>query len=59
LSQMDADGKYDVLLGIEQFREHLGGVLAVTLPDGMGRKIEVSELDLGVVREGIAYLETV
>ena len=31
--------------GIEEFREHLGGELSITLPNGIGKKVEVHEID--------------
>ncbi len=51
------DGAWPLLDGIEEFRAHLGGELHVTLPDGLGRKIEVSSLDTGVIRQAAAWLE--
>ncbi|MCK5844267.1 MAG: 3-dehydroquinate synthase [Victivallales bacterium] len=38
-------GELAVLDGIEDFREHLGGILHVTLPDGIGRKKEITSID--------------
>lgn len=40
-----------VLAGLEEFREHLGGELCITLPKGIGGKVEVHEMDLPVLRE--------
>jgi 3-dehydroquinate synthase len=57
LEAREADGNLAVIEGIEQFREHLGGRLCVTLPDGIGRRVEVNELDLAVVEAGIAFLK--
>ncbi len=42
--------------GIEDFREHLGGLLHITLPDGLGRKKEVNELDRHKLLEAVDYL---
>ena len=52
----EPDGQLEVLDGLDQFREHLGGQLTVTLPDGIGGKIEVHELDTELVKEAIEYL---
>ena len=41
----DPDGRPFLFSGIEEFREHLGGELHVTLPNPIGRKTEVSEMD--------------
>jgi len=56
LGERGAEGKLLVLEGLEQFREHLGGRLCITLPNGLGRRIEVHEMDLAVVEEGIRFL---
>ena len=39
------DGEYEILQGLRDFREHLGGRLTVTLPDGIGRRVEVNHMD--------------
>ena len=46
-----------ILEGLEQFREHLGGILTVTLPDSIGRKREVHEMYPNVIEEALAYLK--
>lgn len=56
LSKRNRAGDFDVLAGIEQFREHLGGNLSITLPAGLGNKVEVSEMDIDIVRDGIDWL---
>jgi len=38
-------GRHVVLAGLEEFREHLGGRLTITLVPEIGRKIEVNEMD--------------
>mgnify|MGYP001039277363 CR=1 FL=1 len=58
LERKKTDGGLEVLDGIEEFREHLGGELTLTLPDGIGRKIEVHDMDPAAVEEGIAYLKS-
>ncbi len=45
LTLEDHHGVPLVLQGIEEFREHLGGELHITLPCPMGQKIEVNEMD--------------
>ena len=39
------DGRTTILRGLEEFREHLGGELTVTLVPEIGRKLEVNEMD--------------
>ncbi|HNR97956.1 MAG TPA: 3-dehydroquinate synthase [Planctomycetota bacterium] len=51
------DGGPAVFAGLEQLREHLGGLLTITLPDGIGRKVEVHTVDLRLYEEGIGALE--
>jgi 3-dehydroquinate synthase len=56
LSQHDSHGRLRVLGGLDEFREHLGGELSVTLLTGIGRRIEVREMDAALVAEAIAEL---
>jgi len=53
LDRRTADGALEVLEGLEQFREHLGGRLTITLPDGIGKKIEVHQMDPGRIEQAI------
>ena len=41
----------DLLQGLEDFREHLGGELCITFPDGIGAKREESVIDTDVVKD--------
>jgi 3-dehydroquinate synthase len=45
-----------VLEGLQEFREHLGGELTVTLLAAIGRGREVHELDERLIRESLAWL---
>jgi len=45
-----------VLKGLDQFREHLGGELTITLPKGIGERIEVHDIDPQLVEAAIGYL---
>lgn len=56
MGERDGDGELRVLTGLEEFREHLGGCLTVTLPDGIGQKCEVHHVDVSLVEEGLFYL---
>jgi 3-dehydroquinate synthase len=44
--------------GLEEFREHLGGQLTLMLLAGIGRGIEVHEVDLELYRRAIEFLAT-
>jgi 3-dehydroquinate synthase len=45
-----------VLEGLDEFREHLGGELTVTLLESLGRGREVHELDERVIRASLRWL---
>ncbi|MFC1499085.1 3-dehydroquinate synthase [Verrucomicrobiota bacterium] len=57
LESKDKSGRLDIIGGLEEFREHLGGHLTITLPDHIGEKIEVHEMDLSVIEKGILFLK--
>jgi 3-dehydroquinate synthase len=46
LLNVDSDGNLQVLGGLNEFREHLGGELTVTLLHAIGRGVEVHEMNL-------------
>lgn len=45
-----------ILDGLEEFREHLGGRLAITLLTGVGEPVEVHEMDAALVRRAASEL---
>jgi len=45
-----------LLQGIEEFREHLGGQLTITLIDRIGHKKDVHEINLETMRESVRLL---
>lgn len=57
LEVTDETGKLLLLKGAEDFREHLGGVLNITLPTSIGTAIEIHELDTELVAESIATIQ--
>lgn len=56
LERVQDDGQLEVIRGLEDFREHLGGRLTVTLLSGLGTGREVNEIDAAVMAEAIAWL---
>jgi 3-dehydroquinate synthase len=58
LATKDADGRFALLRGLQEFREHLGGTLHITQLRGIGRPFEVTEMDESVVLESIEALRT-
>ena len=57
LEKRTADGILVILDGLDQFREHLGGVLTVTLPKGIGSRIEVHQVHADVVEQALSFLK--
>jgi len=53
LKRLDSNGAPAVFAGIEQFREHLGGELCITLPCPIGSKVEVHSLDTAKLKEAL------
>jgi 3-dehydroquinate synthase len=51
------NGRYAVLEGLREFREHLGGELTITLLSGIGVGVEVHEMDEAMVLHSIAWLK--
>lgn len=46
----------DLFNGLEEFRQHLGGRLTVTMLDGIGKPINVHSIDHDLMRESIDYV---
>jgi 3-dehydroquinate synthase len=57
LEERTPDGILVILDGLNQFREHLGGTLTVTLPKGIGAKVEVHQVHADVVEQALAFLK--
>jgi 3-dehydroquinate synthase len=51
-----AGGRLAVLDGLDEFREHLGGALTVTLVRRVGDALEVNEIDAALVERAAAWL---
>lgn len=50
------DGGLRLLAGLEEFREHLGGKLTITLLSNIGTGIEVHSMDANLIVEALAWL---
>ncbi|MBK1830398.1 3-dehydroquinate synthase [Verrucomicrobiaceae bacterium R5-34] len=57
LTQTNADGQRSVFLGLEEFREHLGGELTVLLLKDLGKGEDVHTMDTELLAECIEWLE--
>jgi 3-dehydroquinate synthase len=51
-----ADGRLAILQGLDDFREHLGGDLTVTLLAGIGSAVDVHEIHDRLVEKALAWL---
>jgi 3-dehydroquinate synthase len=56
LESRDADGQWLLLRGLEEFREHLGGDLTVTLLRDIGVGEEVHKMDPHEIRRALVWL---
>ncbi len=57
LERRDPNGTLSVLQGIRDFQEHLGGTLNIAMPNGIGCKTEVHELDTALVLDALTFLK--
>jgi 3-dehydroquinate synthase len=46
----------ELLAGIEEFREHLGGRLTILLLENIGKPVEVHELTESIVQQAVQSL---
>ena len=46
----------ELLKGIQEFREHLGGELTITLINGIGQKMDVHEIDMELMKNAVNSL---
>ena len=46
----------ELLKGIQEFREHLGGELTITLIDGIGQKMDVHKIDIELMKNAVNFL---
>ncbi len=58
LLENSANGEPVILAGLEEFREHLGGELNITLIPAIGQKTEVHQMDKTLILEALNELRT-
>ena len=58
LDKRNPDGRLAVLGGLDDFQEHLGGELTITLLADIGTGVEVHEMDTALVQDAIDWLKT-
>lgn len=54
----ESRGKSSLLAGLEEFREHLGGALSVTLLERIGKGVEVTDMDPTAIARAVTRLES-
>ena len=57
LESRSESGELEVLVGIQEFREHLGGELTVAMPKGLGDKVDIHDLPEDLVIRSIEALK--
>jgi 3-dehydroquinate synthase len=56
LQRRTSEGVLEILGGLADFREHLGGSLTITLPKGVGDKVEVHQMNPEIIEEAVEFL---
>jgi 3-dehydroquinate synthase len=51
--------KINLTNGLNEFREHLGGQLTITLLELVGKGVEVHEMDFDLIKKSVDYLEQI
>ena len=57
LAARNAEGQMLIIIGLDEFREHLGGKLTITLLADIGRGFEVHEMDTDVIAASLMELQ--
>jgi len=57
LEQRNDDGELLLVVGLEEFRQHLGGELTITLLEDIGRGFEVHDMDASEIAASLAELK--
>lgn len=57
LIQRDGSGRLQLLRGLEEFREHLGGRLTLAMPTGIGSFVDVHALPDHIVEQALRMLQ--
>ena len=52
-----SDGRLKILRGLDEFKEHIGGELTITLLKQIGEGTEVNKVDHAVVRRALSWLK--
>ncbi|ATL46019.1 3-dehydroquinate synthase [Chitinophaga caeni] len=52
----ESSADMNIIAGLEEFREHLGGELTITLLQGIGKGVEIHEIDAKLLQEAVNIL---
>jgi 3-dehydroquinate synthase len=55
-SALAENDKVNLTNGLNEFREHLGGQLTITLLENLGKGVEVHEMDFDLIKKSVDYL---
>lgn len=58
LENRNVDGNLEVIIGLREFREHLGGELTITLLSDIGVGVEIHEMDDDMIEQSINWLKS-
>ena len=57
LESTGANGRLSILVGLDEFQEHLGGKLTITLLSDLGAGVEVNEIDSALMHQAMIWLK--
>ena len=58
LTLRDAQGRSPLLLGLEEFRQHLGGQLSIPMLNRIGQSVDLHEIDSATMEAALQRLST-
>lgn len=56
LSQRDSQGRSPILVGLEEFRQHLGGQLSIPMLNRLGQSVDVHQIDMPLMEQALLRL---
>jgi 3-dehydroquinate synthase len=56
LGSVSSSGKLNIVEGLNEFKEHLGGKLTITLLERIGVGLEVNEMDEKIINQSVKWL---
>ncbi|WP_207239563.1 3-dehydroquinate synthase [Pseudomonas sp. GW456-L15] len=56
LSLRDSQGRSPILVGLEEFRQHLGGQLSIPMLNRLGQSVDVHQIDMPLMEQALLRL---